>query len=187
MEQQTKRPFLLAGLIINIVCFAILSIGSLVLVFAAAQVLSDINASDTGAAVFVMAIYILILAFCVLGLVFSAVSITRVKLSPVEFNRRKGMVLTSFIFDIIIIVFIIIGLTSGFDVLSFIMALCLICAAVFIMLDYAKNPKLMTQASATQANAPVDANAQVNVQPQDANVDEVKTEEETQASEEKKD
>ena len=186
MEQQTKRPFLLAGLIINIVCFAILSILSLVLVFAAAQVLSDlsdINASDTGAAVFVMAIYILILAFCVLGLVFSAVSITRVKLSPVEFNRRKGMVLTSFIFDIIIIVFTIIGLTSGFDVLSFIMALCLICAAVFIMLDYAKNPKLMAQASATQANAPVD----VNVQPQDANVDEVKTEEETQDSEEKKD
>ena len=181
MEQQTKRPFLLAGLIINIVCFAILSIGSLVLVFAAAQVLSDINVSDTGAAVFVMAIYILILAFCVLGLIFSAISITRVKLSPVEFNRRKGMVLTSFIFDIIIIVFTIIGLTSGFDTLSFIMALCLICAAVFIMLDYAKNPKLMAQASATQANA------QVNVQPQDANVDEVKAEEETQASEEKKD
>lgn len=177
MEKQVKRPYLLSGLIVNIICFAILSISCIINIFAVAAALSGVDVSGAeGTIVFVFLVYILLLAFCILGIVFSAVSITRLRLSPSEFAKKRGMIITAFVFNVIIVVLTLIGLISSFNVLSLIMALILICAAVFIMLDTLKNNKCVEEEQATAQDA-----AQINV------VDTTQTTESTNSEIENKD
>ena len=177
MEKQVKRPYLLSGLIVNIICFAILSISGIINIFAVAAALSGVDVSGAESMiVFVFLVYILLLAFCILGIVFSAVSIARLRLSPSEFAKKRGMIITAFVFDIIIVVLILIGLISTFSVLSLIMALILICAAVFIMLDTLRNNKYVKEEQATAQDA-----AQINV------VDTTQTTESTNSEIENKD
>lgn len=177
MEKQVKRPYLLSGLIVNIICFAILSISCIINIFAVAAALSGVDVSGAeGTIVFVFLVYILLLAFCILGIVFSAVSITRLRLSPSEFAKKRGMIITAFVFNVIIVVLTLIGLISSFNVLSLIMALILICAAVFIMLDTLRNNKYVKEEQATAQDA-----AQINV------VDTTQTTESTNSEIENKD
>ena len=150
MEKETKRPFLLAGLIINIVAFAIYCISCLLSIFTLAAAFSSYDVSNdpslTASVVLALLVLILILAFCITGVVFSSVCIPRYKFEPEKFAKKKGMILATFIFDIIIVILSIIGFCAGnFDVLSLILVLVLIAAAVFIMLDYTKNSKLLEQ------------------------------------------
>lgn len=68
-----------------------------------------------------------------------------------RFCRQKGLVITTFVFNVIVAVLILIGLFSGFDVLSFIMMLVMILAAVFIMVDVARNKKYLAEELAQPA------------------------------------
>lgn len=86
-----------------------------------------------------------------LGLIFAAVSISRCRLSAKDFAGKKGLVITTFVFNVIVAVLILIGLFSGFDVLSFIMMLVMILAAVFIMVDVARNKKYLAEELAQPA------------------------------------
>lgn len=150
MEKLTKRPFLLAGLIINIVAFAIYIIDCILIIFTLASAMSSaggtIDETIQAAVVLVMLITILLLAFCITGVVFSAVCIPRYTLSPEKFSKKKGLIMTTFIFDVVVVLLSIIGFCSGsFSVLGIIIVLALIAAAVFIMIDYSKNSKLLAK------------------------------------------
>lgn len=83
--------------------------------------------------------------FGLLGLIFSAVSFSRINYDPQKFANKKGLVITTFVFDVIEAAFILFGLFNGFDVLSLIMMLVFVLAAVFIMVDVSRNKKLLAR------------------------------------------
>lgn len=148
MENQVKRPYLLTGLIVNIVCFAVLALSSIVSIFGIA---AGFDSGDAVEGVLILLLFsvIIVLALSVVGIVFSAISIQRVKLDPEKFDKKKGFILTSFILDVVVVIFSIIGLSSGsFNVSSLLMTLALIAAAVLIMYEYVNNDKLLKQANA---------------------------------------
>lgn len=147
MENQVKRPYLLTGLIVNIVCFAVLALSSIVSIFGIAASFDSGDAVE-GALILLLFSVIIVLALSVVGMVFSAISIQRVKLDPEKFDKKKGFILTSFILDVVVVIFSIIGLCSGsFNVSSLLMTLALIAAAVLIMYEYVNNDKLLKQAN----------------------------------------
>lgn len=137
-----KKPLMLAGLIVNIVAFAIFAIScliSLVTFISMIAAISDGTADYTeGIIVLMIVLLLFMLAFCIAGIVVSAVGITRTKLEGNALAAKKGMVLASFVFDCILAILILISFASGFNVLSFIILLALIAAATLIMIDLSK-------------------------------------------------
>lgn len=176
MNNSTKKPFLLAGLVINIVAFSIYIIDCLIGIFALATALSEYANDPTfqTAAVIVLLSFILILAFSITGVVFSSVCIPRYKLEPEKFAKKKGMILTVFIFDIIVVVLSIIGFCTGsFSILGLFIVLALIVGAVFIMMDYSKNRKFIeqNQANNVQINETGNINTENKIEKDDKTTD----------------
>lgn len=162
MDKQIKRPFFLAGLIINIVAFIVIAITCFITIFEVAEEISDTVSLQTRTIV-KMLFSILILACCISGAIFSAVCITRTNNSVELFSKKKGFVITCIAIDALTILFSIVALAvDKFEVLLFIMLLAVICAGVFITLDFVKNEKLNKPAKSELEN--VEQN-EVQVQP----------------------
>lgn len=148
--QNKSRPFLLTGLILSIIAYAALLISSFLTVIPAFTLFSGDEVLDAAVAM-ILVIGIVLIVFSLLGLIFAAVSISRCRLSAKDFAGKKGLVITTFVFNVIVAVLILIGLFSGFDVLSFIMLLVMILAAVFIMVDVVRNKKYLAEELAQPA------------------------------------
>lgn len=162
MEKNIKRPFFLAGLIINIVAFIVIAITCFITIFEVAEEISDTVSLQTRTIV-KMLFSILILACCISGAIFSAVCITRTNNSVELFSKKKGFVITCIAIDTLTILFSIVALAvDKFDALLFIMLLAVICAGVFITLDFVKNEKLNKPAKSEPENVKLN---EVQVQP----------------------
>lgn len=157
--QNKSRPFLLTGLILSIIAYAALLISSFVTLIPAFALFSGDEVLDAAAAM-ILIVGIVLIVFSLLGLIFAAVSISRYRLSAKDFAGKKGLVITTFVFNVIVAVLILIGLFNGFDVLSLIMMLVMILAAVFIMVDVARNKKYLAEELAQPAQ-PQPAQSQV--------------------------
>lgn len=148
--QNKSRPFLLTGLILSIIAYATLLISSFITVIPAFTLFSGYEVLDAAGAM-ILIVGIVLIVFSLLGLIFAAVSISRYRLSAKDFAGKKGLVITTFVFNVIVAVLILIGLFNGFDVLSLIMMLVMILAAVFIMVDVARNKKYLAEELAQPA------------------------------------
>ena len=165
MENKVSRPLLLTGLIISLIVFAILTISCIVSMTIIPALLEAMGSSEAGALGdamigMLMFFFIIIAAFSILGVVFSAVSIARWNLPPTEFDKKKGLITTTFVFCVIIAVLELISLFSMFDVLNLILTIVLIVAAVFIMIDRTKNKALLEKAKTDAQNAALNAQQQ---------------------------
>ncbi len=176
MENKVSRPLLLTGLIIALVVFVILTISSVIamtMIPALLEALSGGSADALGDAMvgMMMFMFIIIAVFSILGVVFSAISISRWNLPPAEFDNKKGLITTTFVFCVIIAVLELLSLISAFDVLNLILTIVLVVAAVFIMIDRNKNKALLEKAKADTQNAALASQAS-----EPANASENKTE-----------
>ena len=161
-NEKVKRPFLLTGLIITLICFIALAVTSVVGIYATllADGLSNLGKED---AILDLTIAILgisfglVLVFSILGIVFASISMSRTRLSPQEFDNKRGMITTTIVFAIIVAVLEIIGLFSEFNVVNLIFSLALILAIVFMFIDRNKNNKLL-EISRAQENQQSDSN-----------------------------
>ncbi len=142
---KVSRPFLLAGLIISLVCFCLLTISSIVGIYA--TLIVDVASGDDpvmAMTVVILAIsFVLVLIFSILGIVFSAISLSRCRLSPQEFDRKRGMVTTTIVFSIIVAILEIVGLFTEFNIFNLIFSIVLVVAIVFMFIDRSKNKKLL--------------------------------------------
>lgn len=155
MESKVKRPLLLTGLILALVAFAIFAIvlimAMIVLPAVVDQMYGDTAMVDAvyGVAVFLL---VLFLIFVILGVIFAAISISRWNLAPEAFDKKKGLITTTFVFSVITAVFGFITILFAFDVLNLLLVIALILAAVFIMIDRTKNKELLEQAKVDAQN-----------------------------------
>lgn len=139
MEKQNKRTLLLIGLILNVVSYAILAISCIISIFALASVATEDSVKNSSVFALAMAVYILIFLLALAGTIVSSISFTRLSLPTAEFNKKRGIIIASFVIDIISIIMILIGLTSTFNVLSLIFMLVLIAGCVLIIIEFAKS------------------------------------------------
>ena len=101
-----------------------------------------------------LGIMLLVFIFCLLGLIFSGISFTRVGMAPEKFAEKKGMPKTVIVFNFIIAVLLLIGVIQEVNVLSIIVLLALIASAILMIVDIKKNKKLL--ANATQPEPKVE-------------------------------
>ena len=94
------------------------------------SILGTVGADPTfnAAGAITIGIMALMTIFGLLGVIFSAISFTRVGMDPEKFANKKGLPIT---------------IESGFDVLSLFCLFGFIAAAVLILVDIVKNKKLI--------------------------------------------
>lgn len=181
-----KKPLMLAGLIINIIAFAILAISCLISLVAFIALIPGTSSDPTDIAdsivILMIVLLLFMLAFCIAGVVVASVGITRTKLEGAEFSKKRGAVIASFVFDCLLGVLILIGFASGFDVLSFIILLALIVAGTLIMIDLARNSKVAA-ADANTNNTTTNTATVETQQATEAKVEEQKAAEEPENKE----
>lgn len=144
--KRVSRPFMFTGLLISLFAF----IGSLALcaflVVTYMSIAASIGNEITNLVYFiVIGAYIIIMIFALLGLIFSAVSLSRCNLSPSEFYEKKGMVIATLVFNILVAVLYLISLFTAFNFVALIMLLVFVVSSVFIIVDLAKNKKLLAK------------------------------------------
>ena len=141
--KKTFRICLLIGLILSLALFAYYTISSFIGMTAVFSILGTVGADPTfnAAGAITIGIMALMTIFGLLGVIFSAISFTRVGMDPEKFANKKG--LTIVVFDFILAFFILVGFASGFDVLSLFCLFGFIAAAVLILVDIVKNKKLI--------------------------------------------
>ena len=139
--KKVSRPFLLTGLILSLVSFVIYTVISFLSINILFTLLTSNYEILQTAAIITIGVAIILLVLALLGIIFSSVSLARVNYTPEQFENKKGLIITSFVFNIIFCVFLVFGLVSEFNVLSLIILLVLICSSVFIMIDISKNKK----------------------------------------------
>ena len=157
-NNRVSRPLLLTGLIVALIMFVLLTIGGIITMIALPAAMDAAGLGNTGSmgeAVLLISMFIMgvIAVFAILGIIFSAISISRWNLPPEEFDKKKGMITTTFVFSVIIVVLQIIGLLSEFDLLTLIETIVLLVAAIFIMIDRNKNKALLEKAKTDAQNA----------------------------------
>lgn len=159
--QKQSRPFLLTGLILSIIAYVAIFVAYFLSIVTLLGLAGQEALVDTAIAL-VIVMAILVMIFSLLGLIFAAVSISRCKLSPQEFAGKKGLIITTFVFNVIIAVFLLIGLINTFSALTLILLIVMILAAVFIMIDVAKNKKLLEETQNVQSSQVAEAKVEEN-------------------------
>ena len=163
-----KRPVLLAGLIISLLLYVGETIYSFVTMLAAISALTVVTGSSVTDSIFDVAGIIMIgagvitIVFSLLGLIFSAVSIPRCKLSASDFQEKKGLIVTVVVFNFIIIALALISLISELNVVSLILMLAFLVASILLIVDLSKNKKLLAAEYQTKQlqNLDVDVKAE---------------------------
>ena len=145
-----KRVLTLTGTIISTVAFSIYSIFNL-LIFIASLSLAEF----AGAGV-VIAIAGIDLAFAITCLVLNAVSISTWNKSPELYKKKKGIIISTMVFNYIYIVLGIISLiimnpTVAGRVLTILLIICVIVANVLITVDFANESKNAAKYEEVQA------------------------------------
>lgn len=149
-----NRPFLLAGLIITLISFIVLTISSfygIYAIFILGELSNSLNDTGLDSVMGILAIsFVLVLVFAVLGIIFSSISLSRTRLSPEEFQKKRGLITTTIVFAIIIAVLEFIGLFSEFAILNLIFVILLIVAIVFMFIG--RNKKFSVTEDAKELN-----------------------------------
>ena len=148
------RICLLIGLILSTVLYAYYAISCLVGIVGVIGMISGAS----GDAVFqtagfmTIAIMVVMIIFGVLGLIFSSVSFNRVAMDPKKMAGKKGLPITVSVFNFILAVLILIGLTEGVDALSIICLIGFIASAVLLIIDIARNKTLLNKQNVQTPN-----------------------------------
>ncbi len=140
MKKQTKRPLLLAGLVMNIITFIILIVSSAINIFNISTNLGDtVEASE----IINLLIGILLVLVGIVTIAISAMCIMRINIHEEQFHAKRGLILTTFILTVFSFILTIVGMrTYGFDILTLFITLFLICSATFIIVEYFLNKKV---------------------------------------------
>lgn len=142
--KRVSRPFMFTGLLISLFAY----IGSVALcaflVITYISVAASVGNEITNIVYFIIiALSVVIMIFALLGLIFSAISLSRCNLPASAFFEKKGMVITTLVFNILIIALYVFSLATAFNVETLIVALTFAIASALIIVDLARNKKLL--------------------------------------------
>lgn len=157
--EKTKRPVLLAGLVLMVVTLGYMAFSSLLSVFAVNLLIEAmvsaglIEAAQAGIITTIATVLIImLLVLIVLALIFSAMGIARCKLIPQEFAGRTGIIIAGVVLSIIIAAFMLFGLFTAFDILSLLTIAGLITGIVLTLVGVSQNKKLLENSNPAEEN-----------------------------------
>ena len=158
MENKIRRPLLLSGLILNLVAYIFLAISCIIWIIALAGFVADADTSGTEAAlILIFAVYILIFLMTIAGIVLSSIGFTRLNMDEETYSRKKGLLIGCFVLDCVTVIFLLIGISSAFNVVSFLLMLALIAAASLIMVEYVLSRKTKTAQNTETVSTEIEA------------------------------
>lgn len=175
-----KRPVLLAGLIISLLLYTAELIYSFVTMLAAISALTmatGISAADSifdVAGIIMIGAAVITIVFSLLGLIFSAVSIPRYKLSASDFQEKKGLIVTVVVFNFIVIALALFSLISELNVVSLILMIAFLVASILLIVDLSKNKKLLAAEYQTKQLQNLDVDVKAEEPKQMTNAEEPK-------------
>ena len=146
--ERTKRPLLLAGLILIIIAMAYFTISVgwtlffLDLIFAIAK---DTGGTVDGSATLVTIIFAILLAVSICAIIVSAIGLKRISLPTDEFNVKKGIITASLILSLIVFGIIIWELISSFSIINLIANVCLAIGGILLIVGLRKHKKVISQ------------------------------------------
>ena len=149
------RICLLLGLIMSTIIYAANLVGTCISIVGLFALLGGDSTVFNAAIFMTAAVMIFTMIFCLLGLIFSAVSFKRVSMEPQKFEQNKGMLITVVVFDILVALLLCYGFVEGISATSVIYLVALIASVVLIIVDIARNKKLLTDATVSTADLSV--------------------------------
>ena len=154
--EKNFRICLLIGLILSTILYAYYTISCFVGIIGVAGIMSGSGNVDDAvfqtAGIMTIGIMVVMIIFGILGLIFSSVSYNRVSMDPKKMAGKKGLPITVSVFNFILAVLILIGLTEGVDALSIICLIGFIASAVLIIIDIARNKTLLNKQNVQTPN-----------------------------------
>lgn len=146
--ERTKRPLLLAGLILIIIAMAYFTISVgwtlffLDLLFAFAR---DNGGTVDASGTLVTIVFVILLAVSICAIIVSAIGLKRISLPTDEFNAKKGVITVSLVLSLIVFCIIIWQLVSSFSVLNLIANVCLAIGVILLIVGLRKHKKAISQ------------------------------------------
>lgn len=146
--ERTKRPFLLAGLILIIIAmvyftfYSGLSLFFLDLLFAFAR---DNGGTVDASGTLVTILVIAMLAVSISAIVFSAIGLKRISLPTNEFNAKKGAITVSLVLSLTIFFVAVWMLFSSFYIPNLIANVCLAIGVILLIVGLCKHKKAISQ------------------------------------------
>ena len=156
-----KRPLTLTSAILGTVFQGILALESIILFVA----MMDLVAGATGAGTLAI-VMIVTIAIAVLGLIFNILSIPAWNKAPEVFRKKRGVIITAIVFNLLIVVLSLIGYAgegATVNVLSILMLLCLIASSIMYIVDLATEKKRVAELEAQNATEETEAEAEATV------------------------
>lgn len=130
-----KRTLTLIGAILGTVANAIYTLITLI-GFLALQLIFNVSTGESIPA-FVLIVLIIDLVLCIVSLIFDAISISAWNKEPEGYKKKKGIIITSIVFDFLTII----ALLVNFSVVSVLFALTLIASNVLKIIDLSNEDK----------------------------------------------
>ena len=135
-----KRPLTLTAGILGTVAAAFYTVICLLAAFGVGLVTdvnNSINETPGANAVlgFVMIIMIILTAFCVVSLVLNAISISGFACTPEKYVRKRGVIITAIVFNILVALYILYSVFVSFSILNLLIGIVLVAASVLYIVD----------------------------------------------------
>lgn len=142
--KRVSRPFMFTGLLISLLSYlgSLAICAFLVITYLSIGASAETNFMDS-ILIIIIGVYAIIMIFALLGLIFSAVSLSRCNLAPTSFYEKKGIVIATLVFNILVTILFIISLFSAFNVVTLVILLLFVVSTIFIIVDLARNKKLL--------------------------------------------
>ena len=146
--ERTKRPLLLAGLILIIIAMVYFTISVgwtlffLDLIFAIAK---DTGGTVDGNATLVTIVFVILLAVSICAIIVSAIGLKRISLPTNEFNAKKGVITVSLVLSLTIFFVAVWMLFSSFYIPNLIANVCLAIGVILLIVGLRKHKKEISQ------------------------------------------
>ncbi len=148
-----KRALTLTSAIMGTVFQGILALESIIFFIA----MMDLVAGASGAGTLAI-VMIITIAIAVLGLLFNILSIPAWNKAPEVFRKKRGIIITAIVFNLLVVVLSLIGFAgegTSVSFLSILMLLCLIAASIMYIVDLATEKKKVAELEAQNATEEV--------------------------------
>ena len=148
--KSSSKICLLIGLILSMVLFVYYTVSSFIGMMAVFGMMGTGDPVFETAGMITIGMIVLMAVFGILGIIFTGISFTRLKMDAQTFANKKGMPITVAVFNFILGFLILIGLFEGVDVLSVICLIGFIASAVLIIVAIVLNKKEMNAPQVSQ-------------------------------------
>lgn len=139
--KSSSKICLLIGLILSMVLFVYYTVSSFIVMVGIFGMMGTGDPVFNTAVGMTIGIIIPMVIFGILGIIFTGISFTRLKMDAQTFANKKGMPITVAVFNFILGLLILIGLFDSVDVLSVICLIGFIASAVLIIVAISLNKK----------------------------------------------